>query len=57
MTASGVFLSGVIEGFYGRPWALQTRLAYADYLLQAGLNTYIYCPKADPCLRKHWSQQ
>jgi hypothetical protein len=56
MTASGVFLSGVIEGFYGRPWSAGTRRAYADLLSQAGLNTCIYCPKGDPFLRKRWQQ-
>jgi hypothetical protein len=48
MNASREFLSGIIEGFYGRPWPFETRLAYADYLAQAGLNTCIYAPKADP---------
>ena len=33
-------------------WPLATRLAYADYLQQAGLNTCLYCPKADAFLRK-----
>ena len=57
MTASSGFLSGVIEGFYGRTWTFDTRLAYADYLAQAGLNTSIYCPKADPFLRKCWQRR
>lgn len=48
------FLCGVIEGFYGRPWPFETRLAYAGYLQTAGLNTYLYCPKSDPILRKRW---
>jgi hypothetical protein len=52
-SASG-FLTGILEGFYGRVWSLDTRLAYADYLNQAGLNTCLYCPKADPWLRKQW---
>ena len=52
-SASG-FLTGILEGFYGRVWSLDTRLAYADYLDQAGLNTCLYCPKADPWLRKQW---
>jgi len=56
MSASGEFLSGIIEGFYGRPWSFDTRLAYAGYLAQAGLNTCIYCPKADPFLRKRWQE-
>jgi len=50
------FLCGVIEGFYGVPWSFDTRLAYADYLAQLGLNTSIYCPKADPYLRKRWQE-
>ena len=48
------FLTGVLEGFYGRPWSFETRLAYADFLARAGLNTCLYCPKADPYLRKQW---
>ena len=52
-SASG-FLAGVLEGFYGRAWTFETRLAYAGYLARAGLNTSLYCPKADPFLRKQW---
>ncbi len=50
------FLTGIIEGFYGRSWPAETRLAYADYLNEAGLNTSIYCPKGDPFLRKRWQE-
>jgi len=56
MTVSGAFLTGVIEGYYGRSWTFETRLAYADYLGRAGLNTCIYCPKSDPYLRKRWQE-
>jgi hypothetical protein len=56
MSISIEFLSGVVEGFYGRCWSLDTRLAYADYLVQGGLNTYIYCPKSDPYLRWNWQE-
>ena len=55
MVSSSDFLSGVIEGFYGRSWSLDTRLAYADYLSESGLNTYMYCPKDDPYLRGRWA--
>ena len=48
------FLTGVIEGFYGREWSLGDRLAYAGFLPLLGLNSYIYCPKGDPFLRKRW---
>ncbi len=55
MEADG-FLCGVVEGFYGRPWSHQTRLDYVEYLSQLGLNTCLYCPKADPFLRKRWQE-
>jgi len=48
------FLTGIVEGFYGRPWSFETRIAYAEFLSRAGLNTCLYCPKADPYLRKQW---
>jgi len=56
MTVPAGFLSGVIEGFYGRCWSFDTRMAYAEYLVAAGLNTYIYCPKSDPHLRNRWRE-
>ena len=54
--AAGTFMCGVIEGFYGTPWSFESRLAYADYLAALHLNTFIYCPKADPYLRKRWME-
>lgn len=57
MAHSKQFLTGVIEGFYGRSWSLDARLAYADYLSAAGLNTFLYCPKEDPFLRKRWGEE
>ena len=56
MTRQSAFLLGVIEGFYGRPWSHEARLEYASYLRQMGLNCYLYCPKADPYLRKRWQE-
>ncbi len=50
------FLAGVVEGFYGRPWPQQARLRYARLLPSMGLNSYLYCPKADPYLRRAWQQ-
>lgn len=50
-------LLGVIEGFYGRAWPQSTRIAYADYLQDLGLNSYLYCPKSDPYLRKRWQER
>ena len=56
MTAADAFLCGVVEGYYGRLWPFDTRLAYAEYLRQAGLNTFIYCPKGDAYLRRCWHE-
>ena len=52
-TAPG-FLVGVLEGFYGREWSHQTRLAYANYLADAGFNACLYAPKGDAVLRRQW---
>ena len=57
MTLPNSFLCGIIEGFYGRCWPLETRLAYADYLADMGLNTCIYAPKSDAVLRKQWQER
>jgi len=48
------FLTGIIEGFYGRPWPHEVRLAYVDILHAAGFNTCIYAPKSDAVLRREW---
>lgn len=50
------FLAGLVEGFYGRPWRDADRRAYARLLPQLGLNSYLYCPKADPFLRRQWQR-
>ncbi|ROS00029.1 beta-N-acetylglucosaminidase [Sinobacterium caligoides] len=49
-------ITGVIEGFYGRPWSWQYRQRYARFLAHQGFNTYIYAPKSDPWLRKLWRE-
>jgi hypothetical protein len=54
---TGPFLCGVIEGFYGAPWSFENRVNYAAYLSQLGLNTYLYCPKGDPFLRRRWPER
>ncbi|GAB5449885.1 MAG: beta-N-acetylglucosaminidase domain-containing protein [Halioglobus sp.] len=54
MGTASHFLTGVIEGFYGRDWSWESRQHYATYLKQLGLNTYLYCPKSDSCLRRTW---
>ena len=48
------FLSGIVEGFYGREWSWEDRRLVADFLRQQQLNSYLYCPKADSHLRESW---
>lgn len=50
------FFTGVLEGFFGRPWTHSARLAYADWLPALGLDYYLYAPKADPWLRRRWHE-
>ena len=47
---------GVIEGFFGKPWAWDDRAAYADFLGTLGLDFYIYAPKDDRTLRQRWRE-
>lgn len=47
---------GVIEGFFGRSWSWQERQAHLHFLARHQLDFYIYAPKSDTCLRRHWQQ-
>jgi hyaluronoglucosaminidase len=47
-------LRGVVEGFYGAPWATDARLSMLDFLGAHKLNLYMYTPKDDPYLRAAW---
>jgi len=51
------FLSGVIEGFYGRPWSFEQRTGLLPRLRDLGFNTYVYAPKDDIKLRTRWREQ
>jgi protein O-GlcNAcase/histone acetyltransferase len=55
-TPSQPFLSGVIEGFYGKPWSTEERLELFDWMAGAGLNTYLYGPKDDLRHRAIWRE-
>lgn len=48
------FLSGVIEGFYGRPWSPCQRRELFGWLQRAGLTSYMYAPKDDLKHRTLW---
>ena len=50
------YLSGVIEGFYGRPWSHAQRLALLPRLQAWGLGGYVYAPKDDLALRASWRE-
>lgn len=47
-------LFGVLEGFYGRPWAPSQRFHLLKWMQSLGLNAYFYAPKDDRKHRKFW---
>ena len=47
---------GIIEIFFGSPWPVSDRLAYAPFMAENGFEFYLYGPKADPWLRRRWSE-
>lgn len=47
---------GVIEGFFGRHWSWEVRTLYAKFLALHKFDFYIYAPKSDKHLRKHWQE-
>ena len=53
---SAKYLSGIVEGFYGREWDWAARRAFADFLAAQGFNCYLYCPKSDARLRREWQR-
>lgn len=54
---TSLFLSGVVEGFYGRPWTFAQRHKLVGWLQQFGLNTYLFAPKDDLKHRVLWREQ
>jgi len=51
---SEIFFTGVIEGFYNRPWTKDQRLDLFKKLDKFGLNSYLYAPKDDAKHRALW---
>ncbi|MCR6737444.1 beta-N-acetylglucosaminidase domain-containing protein [Aeromonas sp. FDAARGOS 1403] len=47
---------GVIEGFFGKGWSWEARARYAQWLPRHGYGFYLYAPKEDGYLRKHWAK-
>uniref|UniRef100_A0A4W4HBN5 protein O-GlcNAcase n=1 Tax=Electrophorus electricus TaxID=8005 RepID=A0A4W4HBN5_ELEEL len=54
--SSRMFLSGVVEGFYGRPWTMEQRKTLFTRVQKWGLNTYLYAPKNDYKHRMYWRE-
>jgi hyaluronoglucosaminidase len=46
---------GLIEGFFGKGWSWAARAHYAQWLPRHGYGFYLYAPKDDGYLRKHWA--
>lgn len=56
-TLNAEFPVGIIEGFFGTPWSMESRTAFIRRLPPMGLNFYIYAPKNDSCLRSCWHRE
>ena len=54
--APNEFITGAVEGFYGRPWTPEQRKNLFILLKQLGLNTYLYAPKDDVKHRACWKE-
>ncbi len=49
-------IRGTIEGFYGKPWSMQSRKSHLKFLGSIKANTYVYSPKDDPYARAQWRE-
>lgn len=54
MTVPAAPVSGIIEGFYGRPWSWSERSIVAGECAGWGMTDYVYAPKDDPKHRNDW---
>ena len=52
--AEAPFFTGVIEGFYNRPWTKNQRLDLFRKLNKYKMNSYLYAPKDDAKHRSRW---
>jgi hyaluronoglucosaminidase len=55
-TVAPFAIRGVIEGFYGKPWTHEQRLDCVRFIGRRGMDTFVYGPKDDPRLRRHWRE-
>ena len=52
----GSAVRGMTEGFYGRPWTAEQRLAQVDFLGRTKQNRYLYAPGDDPYRQVLWRE-
>ncbi|WP_037774636.1 beta-N-acetylglucosaminidase domain-containing protein, partial [Streptomyces pristinaespiralis] len=50
----GTAVRGTTEGFYGRPWNREQRLAQLDFMGRTKQNRYLYAPGDDPFRQTRW---
>jgi hyaluronoglucosaminidase len=54
--AAAPFMTGVVEGYYGRPWTHEARRDVVRFLGEHDMNTFVYGPKNDPFHRDRWRE-
>lgn len=47
---------GIVEGFYGHPYSVESRLSLLDYCKRYKMNMFVYGPKADPYHAGKWRE-
>lgn len=47
---------GIVEGFYGHPYSVDSRLSLLDYCKRYKMNMYVYGPKSDPYHAGKWRE-
>jgi beta-N-acetylglucosaminidase len=52
----GVVITGLIEGFYGRPWSTEERLDLIRFCGRESIRLWVHAPKDDPYHRKLWRE-
>ncbi|CAL9290805.1 beta-N-acetylglucosaminidase domain-containing protein [Streptomyces sp. SudanB25_2051] len=52
----GTAVRGLAEGFYGRPWSHEQRLAQLDFMGRTKQNRYLYAPGDDPYRQAQWRE-
>ncbi|WP_137989280.1 beta-N-acetylglucosaminidase domain-containing protein [Streptomyces vilmorinianum] len=52
----GTAVRGLTEGFYGRPWSQEQRLAQLDFMGRTKQNRYLYAPGDDPYRQTQWRE-